>query len=95
MLEQTLRRVMPQEAFFWSVHSGMELDLFYLRDGKRYGVEFKWSDAPRLTPSMKSACDLLKLDRLWVVYPGNTPYELTRSIAAVPAARLDLLSERS
>ncbi len=37
---------------------------------RRLGFEIKRTDAPRLTPSMKSALDALGLERLFVVHAG-------------------------
>lgn len=45
-------------------------------------------DAPALTPSMRIALADLKLDRLFVVYPGETRYALDKKTEAVPLAAL-------
>jgi uncharacterized protein len=47
VLEQVLQLIRPAEAYFWSVHSGAEVDLFFLYQGRRYGVEVKFSEAPQ------------------------------------------------
>jgi len=47
-------------------------------------VEFKRVDAPSLTPSMRIAMVDLKLDALYVVYPGARRYVLAERIEAVP-----------
>ncbi len=60
-LEQVLRMAKPDEAFFWATHQGAELDLFMLRGQQRIGVEFKRADAPKVTPSMRTAMDDLRL----------------------------------
>lgn len=83
-MEELLKAQQPDEAYFWATHSGAELDLLMFRDGKRYGVEFKRRDAPRLTPSMKIAMEDLRLERLTVVYPGNKGYALAESIHVEP-----------
>ena len=83
-LEQVLRLAQPQQAFFWATHQGAELDLLMLQGSQRIGVEFKWSDAPRITPSMRIAIDDLKLDALYVVYPGPHRFRLAEGIEAVP-----------
>ncbi|USO02720.1 MAG: ATP-binding protein [Alphaproteobacteria bacterium] len=70
--------------YFWAVHSGAELDLLIIHEGRRIGFEFKMADAPRLTHSMKVARDLLKLDQLYVVYPGEKSYFLDEGIDVVP-----------
>lgn len=81
-LEETIRALnaSPAECYFWATHSGAELDLLVAKDNKRLGFEFKYTDAPRLTPSMKIAIDELALDQLTVIYPGNTDYRLAENI---------------
>jgi predicted AAA+ superfamily ATPase len=83
-LEQVLRITQPDEAYFWATHAGAELDLLMFRNGKRVGVEFKRADAPGLTPSMRIAMSDLKLDALYVVYPGVRRYPIADRIEAVP-----------
>lgn len=85
-LEQVLRLARPDEAYFWATHTGAELDLLMFRYGKRIGVEFKWTDAPALTRSMHIALDDLRLDALYVAYPGDRRYALADRIEAVPLA---------
>ena len=83
-LEQVLRLAQPDQAWFWATHQGAELDLLILRGSRRIGVEFKRADAPRITPSMRIAIDDLKLDALYVVYPGRHRFQLAHGIEAVP-----------
>lgn len=85
-LEQVLRMTQPDEAYFWATHGGAELDLLMLRYGKRIGVEFKRADVPRLTPSMRIALHDLKLDALYVVYPGDRRFVMAERVEAVPLA---------
>ena len=51
------------------------MDLFFIVNGRRYGVEMKYAEAPRLTRSMQTAVEDLSLDHLWVIYPGEHAYE--------------------
>ena len=83
-LEQVLRLAQPDEAYFWATHQGAELDLLMLRGSQRIGVEFKRSDAPVVTKSMRIAIDDLKLDALYVVYPGEHRFGMGYGIEAVP-----------
>jgi hypothetical protein len=53
-----------------------------------YGFEFKYSDAPRTTRSMRIALADLCLDRLFVVYPGERQIELDERITALPLAEV-------
>ena len=83
-LEQVLRLALPDQAYFWATHQGAELDLLMLRGGQRIGVEFKRSDAPTLSASMRIAMDDLKLDALYVVYPGLHRFRMADGVEAVP-----------
>ena len=83
-LEQVLRLTRPDEAYFWATHSGAELDLLMIKDGRRVGVEFKRADAPKLTPSMRIAMYDLRLDAMYVVYPGQHRYPLGEGVEAIP-----------
>jgi predicted AAA+ superfamily ATPase len=83
-IEEVLKATAPDEAYYWATHNGAELDLLILKDGHRIGVECKRVDAPRLTPSMRSAMQDLELDRLFVVYPGTLTYPIAEKISALP-----------
>ncbi len=87
-LEQILALVGERDAYFWATQRGAELDLLLLRRGRRYGFEFKASEAPKRTPAMRIARDDLKLDRLWVLHPAAAaPYALDARIEARPLAQ--------
>jgi predicted AAA+ superfamily ATPase len=83
-IEETIRRLRPDAAYFWATHAGAELDLLLFVGGRRYGVEVKMQDAPVITPSMRIALRDLGLQRLAVVYPGERRYPLDRNIDVVP-----------
>lgn len=88
MLHEVIRRTGAQrgEAFFWSVHTGAELDLLILRGRQRLGFEFKLTASPRVTPSMRSSREALDLDHLYVVcHAEGEPWGLAEGITAVPA----------
>jgi len=87
-IEETLRVVDPEAAYFWATHTGAELDLLLFGRGRRYGVEVKFQDAPRLTPSMRHALDDLRLEHLSVLYPGERRYDLERRVTVVPLSEL-------
>jgi len=79
-LEQVLQTIRPAEAYFWSTHSGAEMDLFFIHNGKRFGVEFKHSDAPKLSKSLYSAIDTLGLSHVWVVSRVAKTYQADAKI---------------
>jgi hypothetical protein len=83
-LEQVIRLAKPDSAYFWATHQGAELDLLMFKGSQRIGVEFKRTDAPKLTQSMRIAQADLGLDALYVVYPGLQRYPLTDGVEAVP-----------
>ena len=87
-IEETIKAVHPDEAYFWGTHNGAEIDLLLLKDGERIGVECKRKDAPHLTPSMKIAMEDLQLDRLIVFYPGEKAYPLANQIEVLPLVSL-------
>jgi len=87
-IEEVLKLVRPAEAYFWATHAGAELDLLFLHEGCPYGVEIKYQDAPRLTPSMRTALADLGLERLSVLYPGDRRYELSDRVSVVPIEEL-------
>ncbi len=87
-IEETLKVVEPDEAYFWATHQGAELDLLLFKNGRRYGVEVKRQDAPVLTPSVRTALADLRLDHLTVLYPGSRTYRLAPRVGVVPLATL-------
>ena len=89
VIEEIISSVQPDEVYFWATHAGAELDLLLFKDGRRFGVEIKRADAPRLTPSMRTALEDLRLDRLVVIYPGERRYTLAEQVEVVPL--MDLL----
>ncbi len=81
-LEEIIRIMSFQtdDFFFWATQAHAELDLLVMYNGKRYGFEFKYSDAPKTTKSMHSALVDLALDKLIIIYPGDQNYALTEKI---------------
>lgn len=78
-----LNRADQEDCFFWGIHGQSELDLLLFKKSKRLGFEFKFSDTPRLTSSLTSAYENLKLDQLYVIYPGKKDYFLSDHIKVV------------
>jgi predicted AAA+ superfamily ATPase len=76
-----INHAQPEECFFWAIQSSAELDLLIIKNGKRIGFEFKYTDAPTLTKSMFIAMEDLKLDHLYVIYPHNVSYALSNKVS--------------
>ncbi|HOC70705.1 MAG TPA: ATP-binding protein [Candidatus Hydrogenedentes bacterium] len=85
-VEEALKALQPDDAYYWATYNGAELDLLLFKKGRRIGVECKRADAPTLTPSMRVAMTDLKLDELYVVYPGEKRYPLADKVTVVPLA---------
>lgn len=78
----------PEECFFWATHGGAELDLLVVRGNLRLGFEFKRSEAPKVTPSMRTALHDLSLDRLDVVHAGTETWPMGDRLRAVALSRV-------
>ncbi len=85
-VEEALKALQPDDAYYWATYNGAELDLLLFKKGRRIGVECKRADAPTLTPSMRVAMIDLKLDEFYVVYPGEKRYPLADKVTVVPLA---------
>lgn len=85
-IEQILRVYGSPQPYFWSAHGGAELDLLFLKEGKRLGFEVKFNEAPRLTASMRKAKEALRLAQLFVVFPGRHRIPMEEGITDVPLA---------
>lgn len=81
-MEQILSLTADREAYFWATHGGAELDLLVFHEGKRIGFEFKYSEKPSTSKSMRIAESDLGLDHLYVVHPGKHTFSLTEKITA-------------
>ncbi|MGH8290441.1 MAG: ATP-binding protein [Steroidobacteraceae bacterium] len=81
--EQLLSWLDNPQTYYWRTQAGAELDLLLFHRNRRIGIEIKRADAPAITPSMQSALKDLKLDRLFVVYPGSVRYSLSEKIEAL------------
>lgn len=94
-LETVIRlyKATPEESYFWATHNQAELDLLLLKGNKRHGFEFKYTDSPTLTKSMRIAEQDLKLDSLTVVYPGKESFPLDKKIQAVGLEKVETLEK--
>lgn len=90
-LQELLSVLQTRDTYFWQTHAGAELDLLVLINGKRYGFEFKYADAPGRSRSMHSAVQSLDLEHLWIIYPGGEEYSLEKDITVIPLSRVSKL----
>jgi len=85
VIEEIIRKydADPGECYFWSAYGRAELDLLIIKDGKRVGFEVKYTDSPKVTNSLLTAQQDLKVDELIVVYSGNETFPLQQNIKAI------------
>ncbi|MCG8461311.1 MAG: ATP-binding protein [Holophagales bacterium] len=90
VLEELLQHLgtRQDEAHFWKIHAGAELDLFVHRGNRRLGFEIKLTTAPTTRRSMHTAIDALSLDELVVVHAGDDSFPMRERIRAVALRRL-------
>jgi uncharacterized protein len=90
MLEQVIGQLgaSTDECYFWATQSGAELDLLVVRGGRKLGFEFKLTETPSVTPSMRIASQDLGLERLYVVHGGSRSWPMAEGIRAIAALQL-------
>lgn len=84
-LEEVIRihQIRHQDCYFWATYSGAEIDLLLHHKGKFIGIEFKYSDAPKMTKSMQIALKELNLKHIYVIYPGDIDYPLSENVTVM------------
>lgn len=70
----------PSECYFWATHADAELDLLIIKNGKRFGFEIKYSRTPKMTRSIHVVLNDLKLEKLFVIYPGEKNFPLSEKV---------------
>ena len=88
VIEQIIQQVQTRDFYYWRTHSGAELDLLVIKDGKRIGFEIKYSEIAKITRSMNIVIDDLKLDKLYLVNKGTRQISLGEKIEVLPAEQL-------
>ena len=76
VIEQIIRES-PEfsDFFFYRTRSGAEIDLLILRpDGKRWGVEIKFSNAPKVSKGFYYSLEDIQADRGFIITPGSETY---------------------
>ncbi len=79
-----------EDCYFWATLNEAELDLLVFHKGKRFGFEFKYSDSPKMTKSMSIALQDLKLDHIFLIFPGTLSFPLEQKVTA---CGLDAIAE--
>ncbi len=70
------------DIYFWNVHQQGGLDLFFQKNGKRYGVEFKFNNPPYQLASINYTIKHLRLNHVYYIYPGEKLFSIKENIIA-------------
>lgn len=81
-LEEIIRfhKLPAEEVFFWSSHGEAEVDLLTFQKGQRIAYEFKYCDVPKMTKSISIALEDLKLDKVFLIYPGKKSFNINPKV---------------
>ncbi len=69
-----------EDCYFWATHNNAELDLMICKDGKKIGIEFKYTDSPKITSSMRIALEELHLDELYIIIPLEENFLIAENV---------------
>jgi hypothetical protein len=86
------------QPYFFRTQVGAEIDLVLVRGGKpEIAVEIKRASAPQPGKGFHIACNDLKIDKRYVVYPSDETYraEAGHTVAALPELMKRLLDEKA
>lgn len=89
VIEEILKTIPHDDAFFWATHNRAEIDLALLQRGRLIGFECKRTDAPRITPSISIAMHDMGLAGVFVITRGEKVLPLGKRIIAVPVQFLE------
>lgn len=85
VIEQ-IKNILPYNSTtcFYRTNHGAELDLVLtLPNGKKMGIEIKFSSAPKLTKGNYEAMKDLELEQLYVIVPTQDRFELKRNVQVI------------
>lgn len=71
------------DCFFWSTHSGAEIDLLITTPKGLKGFEFKFSSSPKVTRSITEAIASLGLDHVTIIVPSSVDYPLNERVSVL------------
>jgi predicted AAA+ superfamily ATPase len=91
---RALLKAEPDECYFWRTEHGAELDMLFIRRGRRWGFEIKRTTAPTITPSMRVALVDLALDALHVIHAGPASFSLAPKVDAISWTDLNRITRR-
>ncbi len=85
---QNIRFFYSDEIYFWNTQSNAEIDFIIQTRKGLIGIEAKFNEAPKMTPSMRNTLKDLELHKILVVYPGEKSYSLDDKVQVIPLASM-------
>lgn len=81
-LEEIIRSldVRNEDCYFWSAQGECEVDLLVFKNAQRLAYEFKYTDQPKITSSINRTIEILNLEKITIVYPGNKSFSLSDKV---------------
>lgn len=87
-LEQILAGYPGWTAGFYRTSDGTELDLVLEKGGQRIGFEFKASASPSLTKGFWNSCEVLNLDKAFIVAPVDAGFRIKKNVHVIPVTEI-------
>lgn len=84
VLEEVLKTIPHEDAFFWATHNRAEIDLVLLQGGRLIGFECKHTDSPKITSSIRHAIADLRLEKVFIISRREKTVSLEKKIIVVP-----------
>jgi len=84
-LEEVIRSLNASafDCYFWATHAHAEMDLIVIKGDRKIGFEFKYTDRPKITKSIRIAMEDLKLEEVYLIHPGEKSFFLDEGVKAV------------
>ncbi|NBS65192.1 MAG: DUF4143 domain-containing protein, partial [Betaproteobacteria bacterium] len=88
-IENLLAVAPDHDAYCYRTHVGAEIDLVLARGGRPHiAIEIKRSSAPSLSKGFAIACDDLRIEERYLVYPGNETFPIRHGTQVIGLAEL-------
>ena len=82
-MEEIIQIIGERDIYFWRTQAGAELDMILPFGTHKVGFEFKCTEKPKITKSIRIAMHDLSLKHLYIVYPGKSSFRIEDKITAL------------
>ncbi len=88
VIENIASKMNQSKMWFYRTSAGAEMDLVLEHGQKRIGIEIKRSLSPSPSKGLYNSMNDLKLEEVYIVYPGDTEYKITDQITVIPLVNI-------